>query len=264
MNNLYEKENYLTQDRYVHGTITEYDIQSANINVLLRANIIDQNYYNFLSNLPKYDREKEIGILHLRLLPTGIDVSKTISNELVKYRKILFESNNLKDEEIVRIAKDAVFVLRSYNLTNTSFDGLIFRPKMVASAMMNINKILVFCWFNQYDQIEIETVGLGKGEQWHQNGMLTFIANTMYMIEKVSIKDALIYTQSIYKDYIERKLPLDYYREFNSEACFNINNSLYKTLFYDGDINNIDINYNLHYIREVYSIVLNLYSQIKL
>lgn len=263
MSDLYEKENYLIEDRYVHGTITEYDIQAANINILFKAGIIDINYYNFLSSLPKNDREKEIGLLHLKLLP-DIDVSKTISNELIKYRKMLFESNNLQDNEIVRIAKDAVFVLRSYNLNNLVFNDIVFRPKMVASAMININKILVFCWFNELDQIEIDTVGLGKNEVFHQNGMLTFIANVMYMVEKVSIKDAILYTQSIYKDYVERKLPIDYYREFNSDACFSIDNTYFRTMFYNGDINNIDINYNLHYIQEVYSILLNLYSQQKI
>ena len=45
---LYEQENYLTPDKYVSGHIVEYDMEKANINMLLKANVIDQNYYNFL------------------------------------------------------------------------------------------------------------------------------------------------------------------------------------------------------------------------
>jgi hypothetical protein len=259
---LYEKENYLTSEKYVSGRITEYDIKSCNINMLLKAGIIDEDYYNLLSNLPKQDREVEVGLLHIRMRQNqDIDLSKIISEKCREYRQKLFEANDLQDNEIVRIAKDAVFVLRSYDLAHTEFDGIIFRPKMVASAMMNVNKIQVYCWYNNQDQIEIEVKGLGQNSIFHQNGMLSFIANTMYMIDRVSVKDALLYTQSIYKDYVKLKLPLDYYGEFNSDASFLIKYSNYATQFYNGPIEELNIDFNLNVIREVYGIVFNIYNQ---
>jgi hypothetical protein len=253
---LYLQENYLTPDKYVSGHIVEYDVEKANINMLLRAGEIDQNYYNFLYSLPKRDREVEIGKLHFK----NPNISEIISERLTYYRKLFFESNDLNEEEIVRIAKDAIFVLRSYNLSNISFEGVVFRPKMVASGMVNLNKILVFSKYNNLDQIEIEVKGLGSNDILHQNGMLVLIANVMYIIDRVSIKDALIYIQDTYKKYINMELPIDYYREFNSYSCFKIKNTnicpMYLT---EDDKNIIDISYNINYIRELYSIVFNLY-----
>jgi hypothetical protein len=264
MEYLYEKENYLTPDKYVSGNIVEYDMEKANINMLLRAGVIDQNYYNFLSYLPKREREIEVGKLHFIYTPEkgypSNYISTVISEELKKYRKLLFESNNLKDEEIVRIAKDAIFVLRSYNLSQICFDGVVFRPKLVASAMLNLNKILIFSKYNNLDQIEIEVKGLGNNDIYHQNGILVIIANTMYIMERVSLKDALLYVQETYKQYINKELPIEYYREFNSFSCFKLIDSDLSPMFLDEKYKDIvDISYNINFLRELYSIVFNLY-----
>jgi len=253
---LYEQENYLTPDKYVSGHIVEYDMEKANINMLLKANVIDQNYYNFLYYLPKQDREVEVGKLHFK----NPDISKIISEQLRYYRKIFFELNDIKDEEVVRIAKDAIFILKSYNLTKISFDGVIFRPKMVASAMLNLNKILIFSNYNEQNQINIEVKGLGSNDVLHQQGMLVLIANVMYMIDRVSIKDALLYIQDTYKQYINLELPIDYYREFNSYSCFKIKDMDLSPMYLnekDKDI--LDISFNINFIRELYSIVFNMY-----
>lgn len=258
---LYLKENYITPERYVSGRITEYDIKAANINVLLRANLIDQAYYNFLKSLPKHDREVEIGQFHLRMLPKGINVSKVISDELTKYRKMLFEQNQIKDTEVVRIAKDAVFILKSYNLTRLDFDGIIFVPKMVASAMININKVLVFMWYNNQNQIEIDVRGLGSNDQFHQNGMLSIIANVMFMIDKVSIQEALTYLQDMTVRYVNKQLPIEYYREFNSDSSYHLTNTnMYAKFLTENDLDMVDITFNYNVIRELYSIVFGLYN----
>ena len=67
--------------------------------MLLKAGEIDQDYYNFLYYLPKYDREVEVGKLHYK----NPNISNIISEQLRYYRKLFFEANNLQEEEIVRM-----------------------------------------------------------------------------------------------------------------------------------------------------------------
>jgi hypothetical protein len=210
--------------------------------------------------MPKYDREVSIGKLHLLKASEGINVSGIISDKLREYRFKFIESNNILDNEIVRIAKDAIYVNRSVDVSYTSFDGnIIFRPKMEASSMINLNGVLVFSWYDSHGNINIEVKGLGKNSEYHQNGMLVLIANTMYMVDRTGIVDAIRYIQETYKLYISRQLPIDYYRTFDSISEFRVKNSNLSISNISNLSPDIDIGYNLYIIRELYSIVFNLY-----
>ena len=179
----------------------------------------------------------------------------------MKYRELLFKTNKIQDNEVVRIAKDAVYILRSYNLSNLEFGKVVFRPKLTASSMINLNKILVFSQYNNLDQIEIEVKGLGKNDELHQNGMLSLIANIMYMVDRVGITDAIQYLQEIYSQYVSLQLPLDYYREFNSYSNYSIKGTSLHPLFVDESYRGlVDISYNIQYLRELYSILLSIFT----
>ena len=263
MSDLWSKDKYITSQKYVSGCITEYDIKSANINILRSENLITEETYRTLSNLPKMDREIYIGKLHRER--QDIDISKTIINSLEKYRKQLFDLNNLDDSEIVRIARDAVYVHRPYPLKHLSMnDYVVFRPKMVASAMINLNGVLTFTWYNDKNQIEINVIGIGKKEYLHQNGMLSLIANAMYMIDNVDPISALNYVQDFYSKYVSRKLPIDYYRDFNPNSNYTLSySSLNGKRYYldnisENNIYDLDISYNLNVIRELYSIIYDM------
>lgn len=261
MSSLYTKESYIIDECYISGRIVEYDVQAANINILLNKGIIDESYYHFLQSIPKIDREIAIGNLDKTLQKTeDIKISKIISAELLEYRKKLFEYNNLEDSDIIRIAKDAVYVMKSYDLKYTQFDNIIFRKKMVASSMLNLFKILIFCWYNDMDQIEIDVVGINKNLELHQNGILVIIANTMYLMEKISITEAIKYLQKMYDDYVNLRLPIDYYRRFDPTSCFDIKGAKLSIMFKPDNIEQIDISYNLNYLRELYRIVLSVYT----
>jgi hypothetical protein len=256
---LYAKENYITGEKYIQGRIVEYDIKSANINCLLNSGVISKEDYDRYNNMEKHDREIAIGNLHKILAGDGINVSEIISNKIREYRYKFVNSNNIEDFEIVRIAKDAMYINRSVDIQYTTFDdNILFRKKLVASSMINLNGVLVFAWYDDHNEINIEVKGLGKNAEYHQNGMLTLIANTMYLVDRSGIQDAILYIQEAYKMYICRQLPIEYYREFNGISDYKIINSKY-TLSSVNSLASVDIGYNLMIIRELYSIVFGLY-----
>lgn len=64
---------------------------------------------------------------------------------------------------------------------------------------------------------------------------------------------------NLYENYINLRLPKEYYRCFDSKSLYKHN----KINFYLSNIDNIediDINYNLFLLRELWSILLELYS----
>lgn len=244
---------YITPSRYVSGRIVEYDIKSANITMLKKYNAISDDYYNFLSKLPKIDREIEIGLLirsdkrYFNIIEDGIKAAKYI----------LLKSNNIDPSFIVRIANDAVYINSLNDLQYTKFDEVLFAKKSIYNSAMKLNNILIlFSYIGDNLDITIKGIKL-ENQKLHENYMMTFIANIIYLIERVSPIDALESINSFYSDYINLLLPIEYYREFNSESLYRCKYSN----FYLSEaisIDKVDINYNLFILRELWSIVLEL------
>lgn len=257
LRNIAISTNYITPLNYVSGRIVEYDIASANISMLKQYNAIDDNYYNYLSNLPKYDREVEIGLL-IRSDKKYYDI---ISIGIQKAKEMLFEMNNIKNYMVVRIANDAVYINHSINLYNTQFGLIHFKQKSIWNSMIKLGNIIIFFNFIG-DNIEIDVKGLGVNKELHSNFMLSAIANVVYMMERVSTQDALKFIIDLYQNYLNKKLPIEFYREFNPDSLYHLSNSdFYIT---DPSKSEIDIGYNLYILRELWSIVLDKYnSEIK-
>lgn len=249
---LAERTSYLTPSRYVSGRIVEYDIKSANITMLRKYNAIDDKYFNFLSNLPKQNREIEIGLL----IKQDIKYFNIIKNGIMEAKKKLFEYNNIEIPSIVRIANDAVYISSSNDLLYTQFDDVLFVKKSISSSMIKLNNLLIFLSYNIYDELNINIKGIKEENQiLHAEFMITFIANILYLIERVSPIDALNTLNQFYDDYINLRLPKEYYREFNSSSYYKYK---YGNFYLSEvqDLNDIDINYNLFILRELWSIVL--------
>lgn len=254
-----EQTSYNHPSRYISGRIVEYDIKAANINTLYEAGAIDDKLYNYLLFLPKKDREVYIG----KLIKTDHRYYDCIQNGIKSAKKKLIYSNgNIEVSDIVRIANDAVYINKSYDLCNTKFGNIEFKKSKPYSSMIRLqtkfNDLIIFFYYND-EGINIDVKGINKEYQLlHVDYMLTFIANVIYNLERVSIEDALNLVTSFYEDYISMKLPLGYYRELNYV-------SLYRLKYVNYAVENpsneeIDINFNLYIIRDLYSIILELYN----
>lgn len=248
------QHSYITPLRYVSGRIVEYDIKSANITMLRKYHMIDDNCYNYLRNLPKINREIEVGLM-IRENPKFLEV---INNGIIEAKKQLFYKNKINPDSVIRIANDAVYINSSLDLPYTTFDDVIFKIKSVSSAIMKINRLLFLYWYSNQN-ININVIGLGKSQELHSNYMIGFIAQVINYIEIVSIKDALSFVTQFIDDYINLKLDKHFYRELTPESLYKCKNSS----FYMSDIDNlndIDIGYNFYLLREIYSIVLEKYN----
>ena len=140
LSSLAKQINYNCQNRYLSGYITEYDIRQANINILYKNNIIDKKYYDYLVHVPKIQREIIVG----NLIKEDKNKYSIIQKGIKEAKCLLFEANNIKEYEVVRIANDAVYVNRVNGLKYITFDGIEFVPKSISTNYLRLYNILFF------------------------------------------------------------------------------------------------------------------------
>lgn len=252
MYDLIQKRDYFCPSRYVSGRISEYDIRACNINMLKYYGMISDELYNYLSVIPKIDREIYIG----NMMREDKKIYDTISKGIKEFKVKLASTNNIQDKEIVRIANDAVYVNRPIDLFTTVFDNIEFKQKGIYSSVVKLNKsTIIFLSKDMYGNSIVDVKGIGDNDVLHQNYMISIIVTVINTMEMSSAKDALALLNDIYKDYVSLKLDKGCYREFNSISMYKYKHSNYGA-FYIEDINDIDISYNLYILRELWSIII--------
>ena len=264
-----KNQNYLSPSRYISGRIIEYDIKAANISSLRQGGFITEEDYQYLAHLPKQQREIEIG-LRIKQDPK---VYTNIQKGIKWAKEQLVLANNLSEDQIIRVANDAVYINSSTDLPYLQFGEYIhFVPKSVSNIFINLNKTVVLLNFQQDGNINVDIKGIGDNHiHLHENFMINAIVTCIVYIERASIQEAVSYLSELCQHYVRYELPIGYYREFNSFSCYRIKNIFGPYNPFNGDsfgadnLNendkySLDINYNYSILRELWSILLEIYT----
>jgi hypothetical protein len=109
MNQLYLKHNYLNKSiAYLkNNVIREYDMVNAGINILRYNNVLSQEDYDKLNSMEKLEKNVLVG----KFLRDNPDINEALTNEFINVRKMLFEANDINDDDILSIKKDAFFII---------------------------------------------------------------------------------------------------------------------------------------------------------
>lgn len=256
LKNIISSTSYLTPSRYISGRIVEYDIRSANITMLRKYGKIDDHYYNYLSRLPKENREIEVGLM----IKQDKSYYDTIRDGIIKAKYDLFLANNIELHQVCRIANDAVYVNKAVDLPYTIFDDIEFVKKSIWTNMVILSKHLVLFSYRDGANTHIDVKGINKEAiQLHSNYMLTFLFSAINIMETGSTKAALEYITSFVDDYLNLRLDKEYYRELTPYSLYKYKNTNFYLMQCD-DLSKIDINYNFKIIRELYAIILEKYN----
>lgn len=265
-----EKTNYITDRRIIIGSnIMEYDIKQANINILKAYGSISDFEYETLKIADKMTREIMIGrkiqIENLKHNKSLIEENRSQGIKIAK--DFLITKNNIKESEIVRIANDAVYVERQIPLQFTTFDILNnqnyieFTLRNQFSSFLKLGRVFIFMKINSDEDFFVDVKGISDDLLELHHPFLGFICDILFYLERSDINTTISYFNKFYEDYINMKLDIGYYREFNSDSGFRIRaaNKYYAGLFLDKKYKDkIDIEYNLLMLREIYSIILSL------
>jgi len=105
---VFQKHNYLDKDIvYLKNKITEYDMQNAGINILYHNGVFTKEQYDNLNRMSKLEKNIVVG----KFLKNNPDISEALMDEFIKIRYDLFLLNDLHDEDVLSIKKDAIFIV---------------------------------------------------------------------------------------------------------------------------------------------------------
>ena len=250
---LAKQVNYIIDNRYVAGNIIEYDIRQANINILYKYGIIDNNNYNYLRNLPKINREIIVG----NMIKNDKQIYTTIQKGIKEAKVNLFDANSIQEYEVVRIANDAVYINRIGNLKHTKFDNIEFVPKSISNCFVRLKSILFFINFG--NNINVDIKGLGEDYSIHEP-FISIIVNIINELQYAGVKQAMKSLEYFIDDYVNKRLDVSYYRELTPGGNYRVIGGEFFINNLPQLTNDIDIEYNFYILRELSSILYEIYT----
>lgn len=266
INELADKHNYLSDIPYIFDSnIWEYDISQANINTLRAYNRISEEEYNRLSIAPKIEREITIGNWIKKDPSIQSDIYRGIA--IAKYK--LLNQYGISPDRVLRIANDAVYIINPKNITNNNYididingsSNVTFRLKCCYSFYMNLksNNVLFFFGFGDTNNYDVSIIGINDNKLYLHNYFITFICDIINAYTYGGKSTALSIFNNFYNDFINRRLSIEYYREFNSRSCYRLNTSYEYFLLDNIDpkyVDKINIDCNLNILRTIYSYLI--------
>lgn len=241
--------------------ISEYDISKANINILRSYNVLDETNYYKLLDLPKMDREKEIG-MKIRLNWT---IQETIDKGIAASKLQFLKQNNIPLESILRIANDAFYLIGDIPVPHNivipegGTTPITFAHKKTYRYYLKLNSLLVFI-DNSGRMWDIDVIGIGNDNIPLHEAFMTFICNLIDQYAYGGKETAIRFFNEYHQNYVSRKLPVENYREFNSFSAFRYDMKgtqyLSITPMSDESLCYLDISHNLNILRTIYSYLL--------
>lgn len=231
---------YITE--LVNETITEYDMKSAELSMIKQYGALDSDTILLLESLPKLERNIKIGKIKKN--------NKTLVNEMndgyKHYRRLFMESNQLTEDDIISVKKDAIFTTKQCKYVD--FDLIKFDEK---------NKYTSYYYFPSISRIELyynknklDVKGIrDENLEGHRDYMCSFFSRYAYMNEMVSKTNLIKFINEFSYFYRTRQLDVNYYREFNASSKFRLyeqigGNDVALDCADDIDVEDINILYN--------------------
>lgn len=256
---LYKKDNYLSPyyPYIINSIIRDYDISKANISILRKKGIFSQEQYEYYYNLPKKDREIQVG-LYLR---DHKEHSKELSLGFKECRQEFFDLNDIKEYEVLSIEKDSVKLINKIPQYTELSGGVVFVNKDTYTSFYNIkvNKRTHYRYFYSKDIINntesIEIRGIARDVfkdivyPRHKDYLLDFLYFIFDSAITDMIDDTVKYLTQFINKYITFQLEVGYYRELNRESKFSIahkDRRILADIFTEDNKKYLDITFNLN------------------
>lgn len=262
MSKIWEKDFYKAPIPFIiDGVINEYDISKANISILKDAGYLEDTKYIDLYKSPKQYREIYIG----KLQGSNPEVAQALSNGFKEARRKFIELNNINDNNIIDIRKDSI------STVSVKADKLQVSPHVVfkkSGQYTSFYRLKFVDIYYNYDVVTgtevISPRGLGSSKYLHEEYMLDFLSELFYTV-RLDINKALDIINNFYVNYINLKLPIGYYREFNGQSMFKFNISDFSTTYIldledtDQYKSQLDISFNAYILRELIKYFSSVY-----
>ncbi len=178
---LYERHNYTNKniDFIISTEIIEYDMVSAGLNICKEFKLIPEDAIRELEELPKKLRVIRLGLYQ----KTHKELVKQINEGFKEARKRFFEANNITNDDVISIKKDAIFVTKRCKVKQ--FGYLKFEEKNVYTSYYRLDDKEFY--FNNKKGIDIKGIS-DDLLSYHSDYMLKFLHRFFYMNETARTK----------------------------------------------------------------------------
>jgi hypothetical protein len=260
---LWDKVNYTADISYLTNIfITEYDISKCNINVLYTKGLIDKSIYDYLYNSERMVRQSFVG----NLQRDNKVIAEALKSGIIEAKKMFFEANGIEDKDVLSIKNDAVFLINKKPKV-TKFGLIEFMPKGLYTSFFKFRGIEIYYYYNNMNKIEyIEVKGISERIlAKHEGYFLQLLKDVFYSIQINGPEITLRMIKDFYMEYINRSLPIEYYRKFDTSSNYHyICNTIINTGFeaeYVSEYNKnlVDITYNLDILMQLQRYVISMY-----
>lgn len=178
------------------------------------------------------------------------------SKETIDWARYL-ESYKIDPEQILYYDDHKLFIhdfeLNDNELNVDEYDNFI-----------RIGRIVMLSKYDMFGMKKL-IVGLDSHSiSLHENYMLATIFEIMRMVANGYIDTAVAKLNTLYRDYVNRELHLEFYREFNNQSKFKVcsMNYIYLIDTTPDDIRSLDISYNETVIRYLASLIWGVYGKV--
>lgn len=260
-NQLWKRVNYTQPIYLLKSTIIyEYDIEKANISVLLDSGRISQDYYDWLYKQDRMVRQVIIG----KMEKEDQSITKAKQQGIEEAKRQLFLANNIKDSEVLSIKNDAVFITRE--LTNLQFNHVKFSLRNHYTMYMRVFRCELYYLYDIITEEELLHIkGINDEILKLQEGyLLDFLKDLLNVYQTEGTISAISMLHDFYRDYMSKSLPLGFYRDIKTgNFLLDSNSTMYE---YYSDISNdnirsiVNISNNGAFLREISKILYMDYS----
>lgn len=211
---LYKRDTYLNKDiPFIYGTnIYEYDMHHAGISICKYFDLLPEEEIERIENKSK--NKKQIAVTLGKLQRKNSEFKKKLAEGFVNAREIFFRENNLQDEDILSIKKDAIFTFRTCD--KCIFGPLEFSQKNHYTSFVHI---VQYELYYSYDKLDVKGID-DKILYQYKDYMMEFISKVFYKMENETKEDTLRYIRVFSDRYKRLELEPEYYRSFDREGSF--------------------------------------------
>ena len=263
---LYEQSSYRSPyDWLINKKILEWDLKKANISILRQLDLLTNEDYNKYLEMPKLQREIEIGKLR-----KNRQIETAYQKGLVLAKQIFFEKNSINEENILYIDHDSITLVydwadnRALNINGIISPYIEFRMKNSYTSFYRL-VIADFLYYNTINQEYYRFKGMDerKIKIVHKDYFIDLLLSLAYSAQNDNILKTLEMIKNVYSMYCSRQMNINYYREFNGEARFKILNTPFNIYYAETidnmQLNSIDISHNATILRLLYKIYMSEY-----
>lgn len=250
-------------DLLIHDII-EYDMRDGGLSIIKEEKLLPQYMIDQFDHMKKgLDRNAAIGKLRHSKVKEFAEVPRKQNELFKKYRLLFGELNDLSDEDILSIKKDAIFTKKfCYQLKIGEF--IEFAEKHTYQAFMAIQvenpsgkKRLEFYW-SENGTLDVKGIKDTTLEKYHKDYTIKVLWKVLRYLTYYDTEGAIRYLVQFMDDYKMLRLPVEYYRTFNDDSIYPVTFDGKQALW--GQIGpelltSTDISYN--YL-QIYLNVLNL------